>query len=61
MENKNKWIHIGDTQYSHLVVHEVKCPVCGHRETYTNDGWPNRCLLCETEMEGVADEQKTGN
>lgn len=54
----NKWIHVQDSEYNGMAVHEVKCPVCKHRETYHADRFPKKCLLCETVMDGVIYQSK---
>ncbi len=45
-----KWIQLEDHTYhisKGVVVHEVKCPVCKHHETYIGDSVPTMCYICE--------------
>jgi hypothetical protein len=44
------WIQLPDNHYdtvSNLIIHEVKCPVCGTHETYIEDHIPTECYICE--------------
>jgi hypothetical protein len=46
----NDWIIVADRTYdvnSKIVVREVKCPKCGHCETFTGGIAPDRCFICE--------------
>ena len=53
-----KWINLPDKQYvDDLIVHEVKCPVCGYKETFHTDPH-EKCFMCETKL---AYERNNGN
>lgn len=53
-----EWIKLPDKQYvDNLIVHEVKCPVCGFKETFHTDPH-GECCVCETKL---AYERSNGN
>lgn len=41
-----KWQKLPDKEYQGLTVHEVKCPKCNYKETYTST-LPEKCYICE--------------
>ncbi len=45
----NRWINVSSTVYQELLVHEVKCPVCGYKETFHIKP-PSSCYVCDTEL-----------
>lgn len=46
-----EWIQLPDKKYNDVIVHEVKCPVCKYKETYTNDKKPSdHCAVCEERL-----------
>ena len=45
-----RWALKEKTIHNKLPVYEVKCPVCGHKETYHIEA-PEKCFVCETELE----------
>lgn len=50
-----KWIRVSDVQINGLLVHEIKCPVCKHKETYHFD-YPKSCYVCDTPLEEIEDD-----
>lgn len=36
--------------YPNVVVHEVRCPICNFRETYSGDTPPDKCYICESPL-----------
>ena len=46
----NSWIKLTDYRYNSLLVHEVQCPLCKHKETYTGDRIPRACYVCDTKL-----------
>ena len=51
-----KWIRVSDVQINGLMVHEIKCPVCKHKETY-HFNYPKSCYVCDTPLEEIEDDQ----
>lgn len=46
------WEKIRDYHYTQgPEVHEVRCPYCGFKETYTNSEPPAECYLCNERLE----------
>lgn len=45
----SNWIKLEDHNYNGLLVHEVKCPCCKLKETYT-DRIPRTCYICDTKL-----------
>lgn len=45
----NRWINVSSTVYQELLVHEVKCPVCGYKETFHIKPHSS-CYVCDTEL-----------
>lgn len=46
----NDWIIVADRIYdvnSKIIVREVKCPKCGHCETFSGNNAPEQCYICE--------------
>lgn len=41
-----KWQRLPDKEYQGLTVHEVMCPKCKYKETFTSET-PKRCYICE--------------
>lgn len=41
-----EWIKLPDKVYFTLTVHEVKCPMCGYKETFHHTP-PKMCYICE--------------
>lgn len=50
----DKWIKLEDHNYNGLLVHEVKCPCCNHKETYTGSKIPRACYICERSLKEAA-------
>ena len=48
-----KWINIPSFMNADFLgIHEIKCPVCGHRETYIGkNNAPSRCYICDEPLE----------
>lgn len=47
-----KWEKLPSFMSEYFEVFEVRCPVCGHKETYIGKGnEPSRCLICDTKLE----------
>lgn len=45
------WIKIQDKEYGQVMVHEIRCPYCGYKETYTRTEAPSACYRCENRLE----------
>lgn len=56
-----KWIKYRDAIYNNspLVVHEVKCPVCGYRETFHVNP-PHECYVCGERLEYTEGDSNDG-
>lgn len=47
-----KWRMRPDYEYLGNVTHEVECPVCRYRETYSDyKGVPKSCYICDERRE----------
>lgn len=47
-----KWRERPDYEFLGNVTHEVECPVCRYRETYSDyKGVPKSCYICEERRE----------
>ena len=56
-----RWIQLETRTYNGLPVYEVKCPVCGHKETYHHIGkLPTQCYVCCTDLEGGEEDGESG-
>lgn len=51
-----RWIKMGDKKYNNLVIHEVKCPNCGHKETYHGDNVASSCFICGEILEAPLED-----
>ena len=47
------WIKLPTHNYKGLTVHEVSCPVCKLKETYT-DRIPTECYICGIKLKEAA-------
>lgn len=52
----NRWIKMGDRQYNGLVIHEVRCPKCGNKETYHDDKVSSTCYICGEALEAPLED-----
>ena len=50
----DKWIKLEDHNYNGLLVHEISCPVCKYKETYTGSKIPSNCYICDTKLKEAA-------
>lgn len=46
----SNWIKLEDHAYNGLLVHEIKCPICKFKETYTGSKIPRSCYICDTKL-----------
>lgn len=49
---KHEWIRKGFFDNGQYIVHEVKCPKCGHCETYIGVT-PEKCYVCNERRDGL--------
>ncbi len=48
-----KWIKLQDHNYTGIVVHEAKCPVCKFCVTYNDkQKLPDSCYVCDEKLGG---------
>lgn len=48
----NEWIKVRDFDNGQYIVHEVRCPKCGHKETYIGT-IPEKCYVCDERRDGL--------
>ena len=47
----NNWINTRTDNYTGLLVKEIACPYCKHKETITKESIiPRRCYVCDREL-----------
>lgn len=47
-----RWEKLTDKDYGFgVTVHEIRCPYCGYKETYTHGEAPSACYLCNNRLE----------
>lgn len=49
---KHEWIKKGFFDNGQYIVREVKCPKCGHCETYIGVT-PEKCYVCDERRDGL--------
>lgn len=47
--SRDSWLSVSDKIYTGLLVHEIRCPYCGHKETFTLNA-PRSCYICERSL-----------
>lgn len=51
-----EWIKVSQRVYQGLLVKEIKCPICGYKQTFTDKPKELICYICRTRSDYKEDE-----